>query len=105
MSRQIDVSNPENLSDEDRAYLLQRGRDNVVAHIDYMARVNAARDNAVGAQKPDEPAADVVVEEVEEPYSEWKVDELRKELRHRKLSDDGVKDELVARLEQDDASA
>jgi hypothetical protein len=117
MSRRIDVSNPENLSAEDRQYLQDRGRLGNVQMLDYMARQKAAADAAVGmasrgtlqsrliAQQDrqrgiDAPAGEM--EEVDEPYDKWKVDDLRDECRARGLADDGKKDELVSRLMADD---
>lgn len=38
------------------------------------------------------------------PYDEWKVDELRTELKRRQLPPDGNKDILIKRLEEDDAA-
>jgi hypothetical protein len=84
MSMKIDTSQP--LTDEIRQYLTDRGRLDVIA---FMEQLEAERDS-------------VIVEEVDEPYEKWKVEELRDELRNRKLSDEGKKDELVKRLESDD---
>lgn len=39
------------------------------------------------------------------PYSEWSVDELKEELKERKLPVGGTKAELVARLEKSDEDA
>lgn len=109
MSRQIDISNPENLSDEDRKYLEDRGRGNIVAHLDYMARVQAASDSLerkrLETGKFPEPTPQVVAEEVDEPYEKWTVEDLREELKNRQLPQGGNKSELVERLEMDDASA
>ena len=90
MSREIDISHPESLSDEDIAYLRARGRVNVIQMLD--------------AQAKRRPAADVQVEDVDEPYEKWNVDELREELKNRGLSTEGNKKDLVARLEENDAS-
>lgn len=49
-------------------------------------------------------AVDAPQEEVVEGYSLWTNDELREELKARDLKVSGNKDELVARLEQDDAA-
>lgn len=50
-----------------------------------------------------------VVEEDDDPedvsYSDWTNDDLRAELSERKLSLDGKKADMVARLEADDAQA
>lgn len=100
MSRQIDISNPESLSEDDRKYLIQRGRTQVLNQVDYIARVDAARAAALAAQESE---PEVVVEEVDEPYEKWKVDDLRNECRARDLSDEGSKADLVARLEANDA--
>jgi hypothetical protein len=43
-------------------------------------------------------------DDMPDDYNDWKVDELRAELKTRQLPADGVKAELVARLEEDDAS-
>lgn len=89
MSREIDLNHPESLSDEDIAYLRARGRVNVIQALDAAAKNKAA-----------EP----VVEEVDEPYEKWTVEELREELKNRELSQDGNKKDLVARLEENDAA-
>lgn len=105
MSRKIDVSNPENLSERDRNYLRSRGRNDLLAHLDYMARVNAAKDARTETKRVRQPAEVIETEEVDEPYDQWKVGELRTELRNRNLSIDGGKDELVARLEAHDQNS
>lgn len=122
MSKRIDISNPENLSDEDREYLVQRGYTNVADYADYQARQDAAAEAArIGSMSVAErlryvaneakrraelTAADsqVVTEEVEEPYSKWKTDVLRDECNARGLNTEGNKADLVARLEQHDAA-
>jgi hypothetical protein len=87
MSRNIDMSDLSKLSPEDVLYLRQRGRTDVVAELDRIAAMKKVEQI-----------------EVEEPYSEWKVDDLRDELRNRELDDEGKKDVLVARLEADDTA-
>lgn len=83
MSMQIDTSQP--LTDETRAYLEARNRYDVIGFMEQLQR---------------ERETEVV--EVDEPYSAWKVETLRDELKNRKLSVEGKKDELVNRLERDD---
>jgi hypothetical protein len=90
MSREIDISHPESLSDEDIAYLRARGRVNVI--------------QILNEEEKRRRAADTQVEEVDEPYEKWNVDELREELKNRGLPSDGNKKDLVARLEENDAS-
>lgn len=58
------------------------------------------------AQQGDE--AEVTEDDEDEelpPYSEWTNENLRAELVERKLSLDGKKADMVARLEEDDAKA
>ena len=87
MSRNIDMSHLSKLSDEDVRYLRDRGRPDVIAELDRVAAMKKVEQI-----------------EVDEPYSEWKVDDLREELRNRELDDEGNKKDLVARLEADDAA-
>lgn len=67
---------------------------------------NGPKTDPQGKAQPDpekavtEPPAD---EDEEVPYSEWTVEELREELEIRKLPKGGNKDELIAKLEKDDA--
>lgn len=79
MSKVIDSGKP--LSEEDRRYLVERGRGEEIARID-------------GIHSP---ATDEV------PYEDWTVEELRAELSDRKLSTSGKKDDLVGRLYAADA--
>lgn len=117
MSRIIDVSNPENLSPEDRKYLQDRGLIGTQQYADYQAQIQAAAEALKGqadrgtlaqrirAEEESRKALDVQtidLEEVDEPYDKWKVEDLREECRARGLSDEGKKDELVARLQADD---
>lgn len=97
MSRQIDPKQP--LSDEDRAYLEERNQHSLIARID--------GDSFEEHSSTEEPAGDDEVTELQtQPpqYDDHKVDELRVMLLDRELDDRGTKSELVARLEEDDAS-
>ncbi|MGH7206896.1 MAG: SAP domain-containing protein [Nitrospiraceae bacterium] len=48
------------------------------------------------------PAVEEEAQEETAEYSEWTVEELRDALRGRDLMVSGTKDELIARLEEDD---
>lgn len=87
MSRNVDASDLTVLSEEDLAYLESRGQVHVARQVEAERRRRAKN---------------VVVEEVDLPYSKWGVDELRDELNNRRLSTEGKKPELVQRLEKDD---
>jgi hypothetical protein len=89
MSRQVDASDLTVLSEEDLAYVESRGHFTVVQR--------------VVAERKRREREGVVIEEADEPYSEWTADELRDELKNRKLSTSGNKPELVERLEQSDS--
>jgi SAP domain-containing protein len=119
MSRQIDVSNPEALSEEDQAYLRARGRVDIVAELNRVAAVKAAeaiprRNRELAEQtasqrrrslKPEDIAKQSAPKPEEEevpPYDQWSRDELIAELKVRKLSTVGKNDELVERLEEND---
>lgn len=58
----------------------------------------------VTIEEPVAPAADGENSEEIPPYNEWKVDDLRNECGNRELKKSGNKDELIARLDADDAS-
>lgn len=94
MSRQIDLSRPDQWSDHDIIYLRQRGRIDQVAMVD--AELARRRKNAPASSMEAEDSVE------EEPYEAWTNEELRTELRNRQLSTDGKKDDLIARLEEDD---
>lgn len=121
MSRQIDVSDPENLSEDDRKYLQDRGRLDVITQVNHAAvlrsreGLKAANDRiaADNVKKRYDPVAEATaraardrarVETPDEvpPYEEWSRDELLEELAERKLSKQGKNDALVARLYADD---
>lgn len=92
MSRQIDLTDLSKLSVEDVQYLRDRGAPSIVNQLNELAK-----------QKPAE--VEPVMEEVDEPYDKWPVEELRDELNERKLNPNGKKQDLVARLQADDAKA
>lgn len=119
MSREVDVSNPEQLSDEDRAYLRARGRVDVVQELDRLAAVNgmaavpgryeamtaeSVRERrARGLMKPVPPAvADPRNVEEVPPYDQWSRDDLVVELKARGLPTTGKNAEFVERLEAND---
>jgi hypothetical protein len=121
MSRQIDISDLENLSEADQQYLRDRGRVDVVAQLDHVATLRSrealkaandkiAADNVKKRYDPVQEAQEKAARErakVETPdevppYEEWSRDELLAELGERKLSKQGKNDALVARLYEDD---
>lgn len=121
MSRQIDVSDPENLSEDDLKYLRDRNRLDVIAQMDHAALVRSreglkaandriAADNVKKRYDPVLEAQQVAARErarVETPdevppYEEWTRDELIAELGERGLSKQGKNDALIARLHADD---
>ena len=114
MARHIDESKPLNASD--RAWLTDWCKFDVIARIDEAQGVNkkslkpavAATVPVVEQPAPDEDADVPFTEEDEDEstgdgYADWTNEALRKELGNRELSKSGAKDELVARLEEDDA--
>jgi hypothetical protein len=92
MSRQVDTEDLTVLSEADLDYLATRGQPHVEREV-----------NAERARRAKEARQQPVVEEVDEPYSKWKVDDLRDECKARGLPTDGKKEDLAARLEADDA--
>lgn len=118
MSRKINLEGE--LSDADRAYLESRGREGILAHHDYMARVEAAEaarmsqdhrsfvnktssDVLQPGEHPNGDGDEVETEEVDLPYHKWKKAELQEEARLRNLPDEGNVKELAERLEANDA--
>lgn len=83
MARSVDRNKP--LSDYDRAYLESRGMDALIASIDDRFPGGA------GGADEELPA-----------YEDMTVEDLKLELGERNLAVTGKKDELVARLRQDD---
>lgn len=124
MSKQIDLSKP--LSEEDRAYLLSRGRTYDIAIADgndasslsagpsFDANTDAAKllaetpntgdVNTLGreAGAPDQSSGDAPTGEPSQ-YEDLTVAQLKDELERRDLPTTGKKPELVARLDADDA--
>lgn len=137
MSRTIDLTQP--LSEDDREYLLARGREQHVFQNDAQfsddleARARglyipgSAIDLAEGV--PGTPSADPTVvngggpaipeedpgldsddlvsddlDSEEDNYETWTKEQLSEELENRELATTGKKDELIARLREDDAS-
>lgn len=122
MSKKIDFSKP--LSEEDEAYVAERPWLRVDADLsgfDLSEETDFSVDGGVdeGSENPDgfEPEdadSDESDEENEEgegdedevaPYAEWDYQELKTEAKRRDLSASGSKEQLIERLEQDDASA
>lgn len=69
---------------------------------------NGATEDIVEEDEEDEEDDGTEAEEEEDEgpaYGDWTNDELRAELNRRKLSLDGKKTDLVARLEEDDEKA
>jgi hypothetical protein len=100
--RHIDVENP---SEDDLAFL--ENRNMTLEQYATRQQIGAALEKAVQAtivrrRQPRPMDQKVVVEEVDEPYSEWSTEDLKTELRNRKLSVEGKKMDLVHRLEKDD---
>lgn len=91
MSKVVDTSDLTKLSLEDLDYVATRGWVHLEKEVaaELKRRARAERE-------------EVQVEEVDLPYSKWKVEDLRDELEARELSSEGKKDELVARLEAND---
>lgn len=128
MSKKIDFSKP--LSEEDEAYVAERPWLRVDAELsgfDLSDETDFSVDGGVdeGDEKPDgfepkdgeggdaDPDEDESDEENEgegdedevAPYAEWDYQELKTEAKRRELSASGSKEQLIERLEQDDASA
>ena len=119
MSRQVDVSDPENLSDEDRAYLRARGRVDIVQELNRIAAVEAASAipdrhermvNDSARARYERGLTKVTVPKVEDPrnieevppYDQWSRDDLIVELKARNLSTSGKNADLIERLEAND---
>lgn len=110
MSRQIDVSDPSKLSDEDKRYLQDRNR--LPAGVEPVdVKLTEA---GIGHSTKPEPvspnpdtlrqAGDGDDDSTSDQYKGWTVAQLQQELEDRGLATSGNKPELLARLEEDDAS-
>lgn len=124
MSKQIDFSKP--LSEEDEAYAADRPwllRDAELSGYDVRGDNDFRVENADEGQDPDgfedhdedEESEDEESDESEDegegdedevaPYTEWEFAALQTEAKRRELNAKGSKEQLIERLEQDDASA
>ncbi len=126
MSKKIDFSKP--LSEEDEAYVAERPWLRVDAELSGFdlsdeTDFSVDGDEGEGDEKPDGfedgegGDADSDEDESDEenegegdedevaPYAEWDYQELKTEAKRRDLSASGSKEQLIERLEQDDASA
>lgn len=128
MSKKIDFSKP--LSEEDEAYVAERPWLRVDAELsgfdlsdetDFSVDGNEEEggENPDGFESEDGEGGDADSEEDESdeenegegdedevaPYAEWDYQELKTEAKRRELSASGSKEQLIERLEQDDASA
>lgn len=96
---------PDNPSEQDLAFL--ENRNMTLDAYRQQQQISSALERAVQStivrrRQPRPLDQRVVVEEVDEPYDQWSSEELKTELRNRKLSVEGKKADLVARLEEDD---
>lgn len=64
-----------------------------------------SNDQENGQEAQGAPSGDVPEDEGDADYNEWTVDELQDELVERGLPKSGKKEDLVARLEADDAKS
>lgn len=94
MSIQVDLSKP--ITDEERAYLLQRGRRHLVLQNDRRFQNGEFAPPADADEEEDEIDQEWVTE-----VEAMNVDQLRAELQRRSLSTSGKKDELQDRLIDD----
>lgn len=105
MSRVIDTSKPEKLSDEDKLYLQERDR--LPEGVEPVAVADVSASSA--PITPNTGDANTLRNKEERPgdgggYAANSTDELKDLLRERGLKVSGSKDELIARLEEDDDS-
>jgi hypothetical protein len=94
VSKEVDLSRP--LSDEDRAYLLQRGRRHLVLQND-----RQFENGEFARPDDDDEDEDEIDQEWVSEVEAMNVDQLRAELQRRSLSTSGKKDELQDRLIED----
>lgn len=94
------------LSKFDRQYLVARGKnpdDYILADEEEETPPTPPVTPPEQPETPDD-EDDETEDEEDIPYSEWTVDELEIELQDRGLKKSGNKDELIARLEEHDAT-
>lgn len=126
MSKKIDFSKP--LSEEDEAYVAERPWLRVDAELsgfdlsdetDFSVDEDEDDENPDGFESEDGEGGDADSDEDESdeedegegdedevaPYAEWEYAALKEEAGNRGLSKSGSKEQLIERLEQDDASA
>jgi hypothetical protein len=105
MAREIDFSN---LDTDDLLYLQSRSwlidEAERYGHTDVRSRIVALHDGTLVGEVVDEADESGEDDGEEVAYADAKVEELRAELKERGLDTTGKKEELVARLEADDAA-
>lgn len=101
MSKQIDLTVP--LSDEDREWLLARGRDADVALADRLASGEPLVAEDAGAASAPEDSSAPGEDAPTDQYDEWSKDALQSELEDRGLPSRGTKAELIEVLRNSDA--
>lgn len=94
MARKIDVSNPEDLSVEDRKYLQDRGRLPRGVKPVTAAELNGTADASSPADEPDD--------DDDIAYEDMSKEALQKECAERDLPTSGNVKTLIARLVEDD---
>lgn len=99
MSRDIPMDRP--LSESDRKYLEDRGSYPLIDRLDQEFG-NISND---GEEPEDVFDGDDGDDGPDPGYEEWTAEELREELRERKLSSTGTKAEMAARLREADAAS
>lgn len=115
MSRTVDTSDLSALSDEDLEYLRDRGLLTPEQETEFLGEAEPQNTEPapLGENVGDENTLGAVFTEVEgngatlspDAYADASNDRLKEELRRRGLSTSGNKQELIDRLEDDDAGA
>lgn len=102
------IPNDQPLSDEDREYLLIRGKVGLIEHLDreFPSKSDEPEEEVQPASQ--QPVEEDFLEDDEDDeddgpvYENLAVADLKAELKRRGLSPDGKKDDLVSRLYNDD---
>lgn len=115
MSREIDTSDLDSLSKEDLLYLQERGQLTAEQEAKYGLDKSTATSTPTGFTEPDIGDVGTVGDEYivggspppepsaeGKPYEDWSKAELAEEAENRGLAKSGTKEELVARLQEDD---